>query len=190
MEGTGNMATRLLQALRCLAGALGLLSGVTPAGSAQAARYSLGANAGAVVAASDLSSFTSMGLEVAATAAMHHPLIPLDVRAEGSWTELPWSDGSGVRRRIYGISVDGIASFGTVAANGGGLYITGGAGYFGWKDTGGGFDTITLWDFGFNAGLGYYLPLSRFTISLEGRYRQLLSSPSQEMFPITFGIRF
>src|SRR4029079_2553047 len=144
MESRKDRATRFLPTFRALVGVVGLLLGVTTSGSAQAARYSLGGNAGAVAVAGDLASFTGMGYEVAATAGVHSPLIPLDLRAEGSWTEVPWSDGSGVRRRLYGLSLDGIANFGTVATNGGGLYITGGAGYFGWKDTGSGFDTITL----------------------------------------------
>jgi hypothetical protein len=181
---------RFLEMLRSLVGLLGFLLGFSMPASAQAPMYTLGANAGVAAPAGDLSSFTSMGYTVAATVGVHHPLIPLGLRAEASWMELPWSDDSGVRRRIYGFAVDGTANFGTVATNGGGLYITGGVGYFGWKDTGGLFDTITLWNVGFNAGLGYYLPLSRFAVSLEGRYESVLSSTSQGMFPITVGVTF
>jgi hypothetical protein len=151
--------------------------------------YTIGANAGLVVPVSDLSNYTSSGYTIAATLGMHPPLSPIGLRVEGSYTELPFSDNSGLKHRIYGFSLDGLYNIGTASTNGG-LYLTGGLGYFGWKETGGIFDTGTAWDFGLNAGLGYYLPLSGFTVYFEGRYRNIFASTSQAMFPITVGIAF
>ena len=51
-------------------------------------------------------------------------------------------------------------------------------------------DTNREWNFGFNAGLGYYLPLSGFTMYFEGRYLNVFSSTNQVMFPVTVGITF
>ena len=159
--------------------------------------YTIGANAGLVVPVSDLSNFTSSGYTIAATLGMHQTLSPLAFRLEGSFTELPWSDNtgnSGAKHRVYGFSLDGIYNLGQASTNGG-LYATGGVGYFGSKDSGlqtlfGSAETTTNWDFGINAGLGYYLPLSGFTVYFEGRYRYIFSNPGQAMFPITVGVTF
>ena len=159
--------------------------------------YTIGANAGLVVPVSDLSNFTSSGYTIAATLGMHQSLSPLAFRVEGSFTELPWSDNtgnSGAKHRVYGFSVDGLYNLGQASTNGG-LYATGGIGYFGSKDSNlqtfvGPEDTQTSWDFGINAGLGYYLPLSGFTVYFEGRYRYIFSNPGQAMFPITVGVSF
>lgn len=156
---------------------------------AQAApSYSFGVSAGLAVPVSDLSNFASSGYTVGVTLGMHQPLVPLGFRVEGSFTEFPWSGSSDIKHRIYGLSVDGLYNLGTPSANGG-LYLTGGVGYFGWKDTGI-FDNGTTWDFGLNAGLGYYLPLSGFAVNFEARYRNVFSSPGQAMFPITVGLTF
>jgi hypothetical protein len=150
--------------------------------------YTIGAAAGLVVPVSDLSNLTSSGYDVAITLGMHQPLVPLSFRAVGSFTELPWNGSSNVKRRIYGIGIDGLYNLGTPSTNGG-LYAIGGVGYFGWKDTDI-FDNGTNWNLGINAGLGYYLPLSGFTVSIEGRYRTIFSSTNQSMFPITVGVTF
>ena len=153
--------------------------------------YSIGANAGLVVPISELSNRTSSGYTVGLTIGMHQPLVPLAFRVEGTFTELPWSGNSDISHRIYGISVDGLLNLGTASTNGG-LYLTGGVGEFGWRDTGGGIfvNQGTTWDFGLNAGLGYYLPLTGFTVNFEARYRNIFSSASQSMFPITVGVTF
>lgn len=156
--------------------------------------YTIGANAGLVVPVSDLSNFTSSGYTIAATLGMHQSLSPLAFRVEGSFTELPFNDNSGAKHRVYGFSLDGIYNLGQASTNGG-LYATGGVGYFGSKDSNlqtfvGPTDTQTSWDFGINAGLGYYLPLSGFTVYFEGRYRYIFSNPGQGMFPITVGVSF
>lgn len=181
--------SRPMTALRILSGAAAVLFTSTAAAVAQGPTYSIGANAGLVVPVGDLRNFTSSGYTIAATLGMHQPLVPLSFRFEGSFTELPWSDNSDVKHRIYGFSLDGRYDMGTASPTGG-LYLTGGVGYFGWKDTGGIFDTGTSWDFGLNAGLGYYLPLTGFTVYFEGRYRNIFSNTSQGMFPITVGIAF
>jgi hypothetical protein len=154
--------------------------------------YSFGVSAGLTVPVGDLSNYTSSGYTVGVTLGMHQPLVPLGFRVEGSFTEFPWSNNSDVKHRIYGIGADLLYNLGTPSTNGG-LYLTGGGGMFGSKDTGGGIftDTNTNWDFGINGGLGYYLPLSGFTVVFEGRYRNIFSSgSSQGMFPITVGVTF
>jgi hypothetical protein len=158
--------------------------------------YSIGANAGLVIPISDLGDFTSSGYTIAATLGMHQALAPIAFRVEGSFTELPWKDNlaQGAKRRIYGFALDGMYNLGT-ASSSGGLYLTGGLGYFGSKDSDfqtpfGNTETSTNWDFGLNAGLGYYLPLSGFTVYFEGRYRNIFSSTNQVMFPITVGVAF
>ena len=77
----------------------------------------------------------------------------------------------------------------------GGLYLTGGVGYFGTSDSDiqtliGTAETSTKWNFGLNAGLGYYVPLSGFAVFFEGRYRNVFSNTNQVMFPITVGVAF
>ena len=160
-------------------------------GGSSSTAYSIGANAGLAIPVSDLSSFTSSGYTVGITLGMHQALAPLSFRLEGNFTELPWSGGnSSTKHRIYGFALDGLYNLGTVSTNGG-LYLTGGVGYYGWKDTGTLFgDTQTTWDFGINAGLGYYLPLSGFTMYFEGRYTNVFSDVHQALFPITVGITF
>ncbi len=160
------------------------------------ASYSIGANAGLVIPVSDLANITSSGYTIAATLGMHQSLSPISFRVEGSFTELPWKDNisQGAKHRIYGFALDGMYNIGTASTNGG-LYLTGGVGYFGTKDSDiqtliGTAETSTNWDFGLNAGLGYYLPLSGFTVYFEGRYRNVFSNTNQVMFPITVGVAF
>ena len=163
------------------------------AGAQAGPQYSIGANAGLVMPVSDLGNVTSSGYQVAITLGMHQPLTPLSFHAEGSFTELPWSDNtgnSGAKHRIFGIAVDGQYNLGTPSTNGG-LYITGGVGYYGSNDVNTFLgDTNREWNFGLNAGLGYYLPLSGFTMYFEGRYLNVFSSTNQVMFPVTVGITF
>ena len=168
------------------------------AGLAQgsSASYSIGANAGLVIPVSDLADLTSSGYTIAATLGMHQSLSPISFRVEGSFTELPWKDNivQGAKHRIYGFALDGMYNLGTATTNGG-LYLTGGVGYFGTKDSdiqglSGTAETSTDWNFGLNAGLGYYLPLSGVTVYFEGRYRNVFSDRNQVMFPITVGVAF
>jgi len=158
--------------------------------------YSIGANAGLVIPVSDLADITSSGYTIAATLGMHQSLSPIAFRVEGSFTELPWKDNlePNAKHRIYGFALDGMYNLGTASTNGG-LYLTGGLGYFGSKDSNfqtpfGSAETSTNWDVGLNAGLGYYLPLSGFTVYFEGRYRNIFSDRNQVMFPITVGVAF
>ena len=157
--------------------------------------YTIGANAGLVVPTGDLSDIANSGYTIAATLGMHAPLMPFGVRVEGSFTELPFKSNLGfnsdTKYRVYGFALDGTFNLGTASMNGG-LYLTGGLGLFGWKASDPNFgDTNTTWDSGLNAGLGYYLPLSGFTMYFEGRYRKIFSSDfNQGMFPITVGITF
>lgn len=174
-----------------------LFGGSAAQAQGSSASYAIGANAGLVIPVSDLADFTSSGYTIAATLGMHQSLSPVSFRFEGSFTELPWKDNiaQGAKRNIYGFAVDGMYNLGTASTNGG-LYLTGGLGYFGSKDSnlpglfGGTAETSTNWDFGLNAGLGYYLPLSGFTVYFEGRYRNVFSNTNQVMFPITVGVAF
>lgn len=173
------------------------LAASTARGQGSSASYSIGANAGLVIPVSDLGDATSSGYTIAATLGMRQSLSPVSFRFEGSFTELPWKDNiaQGAKHRIYGFALDGMLNLGTASTNGG-LYLTGGLGYFGSKDSnipqlfGGTAETSTNWDFGLNAGLGYYLPLSGFTVYFEGRYRNVFSNTNQVMFPITVGVAF
>jgi hypothetical protein len=157
--------------------------------------YSIGANAGLVIPVSDLGDVTSSGYTIAATLGMHQSLSPIAFRVEGSYTELPFKDNisQNAKHRIYGFALDGMYNLGTASTNGG-VYLTGGVGYFGAKNTEQGAflsaETSTNWDVGLNAGLGYYLPLTGFTVYFEGRYRNVFSSTNQVMFPITVGVAF
>jgi len=178
--------------------AAALLFAVTAAqGQGSSTSYAIGANAGLVIPVSDLADATSSGYTIAATLGMHQSLSPIAFRVEGSFTELPWKDNiaQGAKHRIYGFALDGMYNLGTASTNGG-LYLTGGLGYFGTKDSnlpglfGGTAETSTNWDFGLNAGLGYYLPLTGFTVYFEGRYRNVFSNTNQVMFPITVGVAF
>ena len=174
-----------------------LLAAAAARAQGSSASYAIGANAGLVIPVSDLGDVTSSGYTIAASLGMHQPLSPLAFRVEGSFTELPWKDNiaQGAKHRIYGFALDGMYNLGTASTNGG-LYLTGGVGYFGSKDSnipqlfGGPAETSTNWDFGLNAGLGYYLPLSGFTVYFEGRYRNVFSNTNQVMFPITVGVAF
>ena len=160
------------------------------------ASYTIGANAGLVIPTSDLADATSSGYTIAATLGMRQALSPVSFRFEASFTELPWKDelAQGAKHRIYGFALDGMFNLGTASTNGG-LYLTGGVGYFGSKDSDfqtpfGNAESSTDWNFGLNAGLGYYLPLSGFTVYFEGRYRNVFSNTNQVMFPITVGVAF
>ncbi len=185
--------------IRIIGSAVGMLVAAATLAQAQgsSASYSIGANAGLVVPTGDLANVTSPGYTIAATLGMHQSLSPIAFRFEGSFTELPWKDNiaQGAKHRIYGFALDGMFNLGTPSTNGG-LYLTGGVGYFGSKDSnipqlfGGPAETSTNWDFGLNAGLGYYLPLSGFTVYFEGRYRNVFSNTNQVMFPITVGVAF
>src|SRR5438105_5581931 len=157
------------------------------------ASYTFGVSAGLAVSTGNLSDFTSSGYNVAVGLGMHQPLTPLSLRVEGSFTELPWSDNTGntdAKHRIFGIALDGLFNVGTPSTNGG-LYLTGGVGSYGTNDVNTFFgDTQRDWNFGLNGGLGYYLPLSGFSVVFEGRYTHIFSSPSQGFFPITVGVTF
>jgi hypothetical protein len=161
-----------------------------------ATTYNIGIMGGLAVPTGDLSNFTSSGYNLGVTLGMHQPLTPLSFRVEGSFTELPISGGtSSDKHRIYGIALDGLYNLGQPSTNGG-LYLTGGVGYYGSREVfadpfGGTTQTTTDWNFGLNGGLGYYLPLSGFTMNFEARYQYVFSNnPAQALFPITVGITF
>jgi hypothetical protein len=152
--------------------------------------YSIGAMGGLAVPVGDLGDATSSGYTLGVTLGMHQALTPVSFRFEGSFTELPFKNNSDAKHRMYGLAVDGQYNLG-VASENGGLYLIGGVGYYGWKETSTLFgDTGTTWDLGLNGGLGYYLPLSGFTMFFEGRYQHVFSSTAQGLFPITVGISF
>ena len=159
-----------------------------------ATTYTFTAAAGLAVPVSNLSDYTSSGYTVSAALGMHQSLSPLNLRIEGSFSELPFSDNnidSGAKHRIFGLALDGLFNVGTPSTNGG-LYLTGGLGTYGTNDVNlfGGGDSNRDWNFGFNAGLGYYLPLTGFSVVFEGRYTYIGSNPSQGFFPITVGVTF
>lgn len=155
--------------------------------------FSFGAAAGLAVPVGDLSDFTSSGYTVGLTLGMKQALVPFSFRAEGSFTELPWSDNTGssdAKHRIIGFALDGQYNLGTATPNGG-LYLTGGAGTYGSNDVNTVFgDTDRNWNFGINVGLGYYLQLTGFTVNFEGRFTNVFSDTNQRLFPITVGVTF
>lgn len=155
--------------------------------------YSFTASAGLATPVGDLSNLVSSGYTVSAALGMHQSLTPLSLRVEGSFSEMPWSDNtgeSGAKHRILGLALDGLFNLGVASTNGG-LYLTGGIGTYGTNDVNTFFgDTDRSWNFGFNAGLGYYLPLTGFSVVFEGRYTYIGANPSQGFFPITVGVTF
>jgi hypothetical protein len=157
--------------------------------------YSIGVNGGLAVPLGDLSNATNSGYTIGVTLGMKQPLTPLSFRAEGNFTELPLQGGtSSDKYRIYGFAADGLYNLGQPSENGG-LYLTGGLGYYGVRGVftdvfGGTQQTRIDWNVGLNVGLGYYLPLSGFTVNFEGRYTHIFSNPSQGLLPITVGIVF
>jgi len=154
---------------------------------------SIGATAGLAVPVGDLSDFTSSGYSIGVTLGMKQALVPFSLRAEGSFTELPWSDNAnnnGAKHRIIGFALDGQYNLGTATPNGG-LYFTGGAGTYGSNDVNTFFgDTDRNWNLGINVGLGYYLQLTGFTVNFEGRFVNVFSDTNQRLFPITVGVTF
>ena len=185
--------------IRALALALAACAFAHPRAGAQAASattYTIGVMGGLSLPTGDLSNFTSSGYNLGVTLGMQQPATPLTFRFEGSFTELPISGGSSSdKHRLYGFAVDGLYNLGTPSTNGG-LYLTGGVGYYGSREVGKDIfgntvQTKTDWNFGLNGGLGYYLPLSGFTVNFEARYQHVFSSPnSQGLFPITVGVVF
>jgi len=155
--------------------------------------YSFTAAAGLGAPVGNLSDFTSSGYTVSVALGMHQALVPLSLRVEGSFTELPFSGNtgeSGAKHRIFGLALDGLFNMGTPSTNGG-LYLTGGVGTYGANDVNTFLgDTNRDWNFGINGGLGYYLPLTGFSVIFEGRYTHVFSSTSQGFFPITVGVTF
>lgn len=155
--------------------------------------YTFTASAGLAVPVGDLSNFTSSGYTVGAALGVHQSLAPFSVRLEGNFTEMAWSDNtgeSGAKHRIFGVALDGLFNLGTPSTTGG-LYLTGGIGTYGTNDVNTFFgDTNRDWSLGFNGGLGYYLPLTGFSVVFEGRYTYIGGSPSQGFFPITVGVTF
>lgn len=154
--------------------------------------YTFGVSAGLAVPTGDLSNFTSSGYNIGVALGMHQALTPLSLKIEGSFTELPWKDNifnNDTKHRIFGIALNGLFNVGTPSANGG-LYLTGGAGFYGTNDSNNGGDTNRDWNFGLNGGAGYYLPLSGFSVVFEAKYTHIFSDPSQGFFPITVGVTF
>lgn len=162
---------------------------------AAATTYTLGVNGGLSVPLGNLSNATNSGYTLGVTLGMKQPLTPLSFRAEGNFTELPLQGGnSSDKYRIYGFAADGLYNLGQPSSNGG-LYLIGGLGYYGvrgvFTDAFGGTQQTNIdWNLGLNVGLGYYLPLSGFTVNFEGRYTHIFSNPSQGVLPITVGIEF
>src|SRR5690242_20266917 len=132
--------------------ALGLVfAGAMRLGAQAGPTYSIGASAGVAVPLSDLSNTVDAGYTVGLTLGMHQPLVPLSFRAEGTYTEFGWSGANDIKHKIYGLSIDALFNLGTPGSNGG-LYFTGGVGYFGSKDTGDIFagNENTDWNAGIN----------------------------------------
>ena len=164
--------------------------------AASATTYTLGIMGGLSVPLGDLANGTNSGYTLGLTLGMKTPASLLSFRAEGNFTELPLQGGtSSDKYRLYGFAADGLYNLGQPSENGG-LYLTGGIGYYGSREIvsdflGGTQEGPTDWNVGLNVGLGYYLPLSGFTVNFEGRYTHIFSSPnSQGLLPITVGIVF
>lgn len=179
---------------RAVALAIALCAFAYSGAEAQVTTYTLGVNGGLAVPLGDLSNATSSGYTIGITLGMKAPLSPLSFRAEGNFSELPFKGSTSDKHRIYGFALDGLYNLG-VASENGGLYLTGGVGYYGAKEIGtdvfgGTVETNTSWNAGLNVGLGYYLPLSGFSMNFEGRYTHVFSNPSQGILPITVGIVF
>ncbi|HKW08858.1 MAG TPA: hypothetical protein VJO33_00675 [Gemmatimonadaceae bacterium] len=151
--------------------------------------FSFGAAAGLAVPAGDLSDFTSSGYTVGLTLGMKQALVPFSLRAEGSFTELPFSDNSDAKHRIIGFALDGQYNLSTATPTGG-LYLTGGVGTYGWNDVNSLANSDRTWDVGINVGLGYYVQLTGFTVNFEGRFVNVFSNTNQRLFPITVGVTF
>ncbi|HKW49119.1 MAG TPA: hypothetical protein VJN70_16825 [Gemmatimonadaceae bacterium] len=155
--------------------------------------YTFTAAAGLAAPVGDLSNLVSSGYTVSAALGVHQSLAPFSLRVEGNFAEMPWSDNtgeSGAKRRIFGLVLDGLFNLGTPSTTGG-LYLTGGVGTYGTNDINTFFgDTNRDWNLGFNAGLGYYLPLTGFSVVFEGRYTYIGGSQSQGFLPITVGVTF
>lgn len=180
---------RIRASIALIAATLCSLASVGRAQGSGTTSYTIGASAGLAVPTGDLSNFTSSGYTIAATLGMHQALTPVAFRVEGSFTELPFQGSSSAKRRLYGFALDGLFNLGTPSTNGG-LYLTGGGGLYGTHDTETIFNAGTDWNFGLNGGLGYYLPLSGFSVIFEGRVTHIFSSASQTLFPITVGVTF
>jgi hypothetical protein len=153
--------------------------------------YTFGVSGGLAVPTGELSG-TSSGYNIGVALGMHQALTPFSLKVEGSFTELPWKDNifnNDTKHRIFGIALDALFNVGTPSTNGG-IYFTGGAGYYGTNDSDNSGDTNRDWNFGLNGGIGYYLPLSGFSVVFEGKYTHIFSNPSQGFFPITVGVTF
>lgn len=162
--------------------------------SAAATTYTFGVMGGLSVPTSNLSDSYSSGYNLGITLGMRQSASPLGFRAEGSFSELPYSNDNTDKLRIYGIAADALYDLGTPSTNGG-LYLTGGVGYYGTRGVftdgfGNTFQSNLDWNFGLNGGVGYQLPLSGFTVNFEARYQYVNSNPSEGLFPITVGIVF
>lgn len=184
--------------VRALALAIAVCASPQRRAQAQASTttYTLGVVGGLSVPLGDLSNSTNSGYTVGLTLGMKQAASPLGFRAEGNFTELPFEGGNtSDKYRIYGFALDALYNLGQPSENGG-LYLTGGLGYYGTRGVftdvfGGTQESPTDWNLGLNVGLGYYLPLSGFTVNFEGRYTHIFSNPnSQGVLPITVGIVF
>jgi hypothetical protein len=165
--------------------AIGLLVWA-PAARAQAG---FGVAGGPSFPMGDLKNLVNPGFHGGVVLELGIPLLPIGLRADGMFQQLPGAAGGQNFRQVAG-TVNG--RLGVLPIPFISAYVTAGAGIYASDFAGGQATAGTSWnsDVGINGGIGGRLNLLVIRPFIEARYHHVMTSPSRAFVPVTVGVFF
>ena len=150
----------------------------------------IGVAAGLTAPQGDLGDAFDNGYHVGAALGFRVPVLPVDLRADLSWTSFSASEVDDVNLNVINVNVNAVHTFPGVAFR---PYVTGGLGMYrstlDMTDVGGEKESET--DLGLNGGAGVQFKLAGLGAFVEARYMHVMSEDeATKIIPLSFGIMF
>jgi hypothetical protein len=170
-----------MRSISCATVALAVFAG---AGQAQTA-LTLGTGAGVSVPIGDLADTHGIGWNAQANIGLQNAMWPVGLRFDFMYHTLSGDEIGAIEFPNLQI-LAGIANaelYVSRAANGGGLFLVGGAGIYNF-DAEGDNDGESSTDFGILGGAGYKLAMTNLMLSIEGKFHNVFSDNSVQLIPV------
>ena len=177
---------RLTRAAAATSLALALFAGGAQAQTA----LTLGTGAGLTIPVGDLGDVTGLGWNAQANVGLTNPAWPVALRLDFMYHNLQGEelvDDTDIELPDVTV-LAGIANaelYVARAANGGGLFLVGGAGIYNFDtDEVGGVESESSTDFGILGGAGYKLAMTNLMLSIEGKFHHVFADESAQFIPV------
>lgn len=148
---------------------------------------SLGVGAGITMPRDDLESTADRGYHGLATLRLGLPLVPVHLRVDGMYGQLPAASSVGSDLQFTSATVN--LGYDVIPLAVFSAYVVGGAGYYWTKLDVSGADRVR--NSGWNAGAGVRLSLGALRLFAEARYHAIsVASGDARVIPVTVGVMF